>query len=142
MKKKNNSEELRPKPCFMMFCCRSIMTPPPELPLTLYCALIGCRFCRCHFQSKHISHCRTLSRRQVQIFSVLNISRICDNTHYANIAHVNEHRFLPQILAICHRFPQNCAVCTQHMGLLSLIFENMQSLRWQCTNVMILYEQI
>ncbi len=88
----------------------------PKLYLALYYALslaVGC--CRCHFQSNHISHCRTVSHRQVKIFRMLNIPQastmLCWITslimHTTQLSLMWTSTDLPQISGIFLWFPQN-----------------------------------
>ncbi len=89
----------------LMFCCRS-MTPPSELSLSLYLALslaVGRHWC--HIQSKHISHHRTVSRWQVQIFKLAThlkilrpiLSPICI-PEYSRFKTCRKQFFCPKIL--------------------------------------------
>ncbi len=79
------------------------ITPPRTSRCPVSCSLIGCRLLLMYFQSELISHSRILNCRQVQIFSMPNISRVhgrrrfsqiaSDNSHCMIVTCVNEHRF-------------------------------------------------
>ncbi len=65
------------------------------------CSLIGCRSSPMYFSFRTHSHSRIVNRRQLQIFSMPNISRasailsdrIFDNSHCVIVTRGNEHRF-------------------------------------------------